>query len=152
MAEHWGLIELPNTGGKGKGFLVPAEAATGVPFPIARAYWIHHWDRGHPRGGHAHRRIQQVFFCLQGKVQLNLRSADAVGGMYVLEEPHVGLWTAPLVWLEMESRSRDTILLVLASGRHDEHEYIRNAEEYRLACAGLVRGVSPAPLAQGAAV
>lgn len=130
---HWGLIEFPRRiGEKGMGELVPAEAATGVPFPIARTYWIHHWDRGRLRGGHAHRRIQQIFFCLQGRVDLTVRFGDEVMGSYCLQEPHIGLWTGPLVWLTMTPRSHDTILLVLASGRHDEGEYIRTWEEYLL--------------------
>jgi hypothetical protein len=128
---HWGLIEFPHIGEKHRGFLVPAEKATGVPFPIARAYWIHHWDRGHPRGGHAHRRIQQLFFCLQGEVEIYVRFGDGPVSSYRLEQPHEGLWTGPLVWLSMVPKSCDTILLVLASGPHDEGEYIREWEEYQ---------------------
>lgn len=127
----WRLLELPNLGQRGYGFLVEASSATGIPFPIERAYWIHHWDRAHTRGGHAHRHIQQVFICLDGAVRLHLNHPHGDASSTLLDRPYVALWTAPLVWLQrMEPASREATLLVLASGRHDEAEYIRNYDEY----------------------
>lgn len=130
-AQWWRLLELPNLGQRGYGFLVEASSATGIPFAIERAYWIHHWDRPHTRGGHAHRHIQQVFICIEGAVRLALFTAMGGASSTLLDRPHVGLWTAPLVWLHrMEPVTRRATLLVLASGRHDEAEYIRNFDEY----------------------
>jgi len=47
-----------------------------------------------------------------------------------LDKPNVGVILEPGVWHEMSDFKKNTILLVLASKRHVESDYVRNYEDF----------------------
>ena len=47
-----------------------------------------------------------------------------------LDKPEVGILLEPGVWHEMQEFKKDTILLVLASERHEPEDYIRSYEDF----------------------
>lgn len=120
-------IALPSHGNRDRGYLTPYEAC---PFPIKRIYWIQGVPEHAQRGGHAHRRTQQVFFCLQGRCHFTARDARTgdIGKMSL--SPSDGLYIGPMVWHWMEDFARGTVLLALASTKYNEADYIRDYNEW----------------------
>ena len=66
-------IKLPIVDYERKGKLSFMEANKHIPFNIKRIYYIYDIkDLTVIRGGHAHRTLQQVIFCLNGSFTLEL--------------------------------------------------------------------------------
>ena len=52
-----------------------------------------------------------------------------------LNQPHVGLYIAPMVWVDLVDFASGTIAVVLASRVYEEPDYIRSYDEYLVASA-----------------
>jgi len=127
---NYSIIVLKASGDFHNGVLSFAEAERSIPFKIQRVYWIYNLSNlSTIRGRHAHREIEQVFFCLHGEVMIVLRDAEHAVAV-VLNKPHKGLYIGPLVWMEMRGFKPQTVILALASGYYDEAEYIRDYDEF----------------------
>jgi hypothetical protein len=128
-ADECKLVELP-TVEHSQGNLVFAEGERHVPFPIARAYHVFDVPEGARRGGHAHRRIEQLVVCLHGGFEVSVdygsrRAAFALG------DPRVGLYLPPMAWHDLTGFAGGSAYYVISSGAYDEAEYIRDYEEFR---------------------
>lgn len=130
----WKLIELPKIGDAARGYLSYAEVGGLIPFEVKRVYFIYEIsivdNKWVIRGNHAHRRCDQLFFCLHGIVKFTLEDGEHHEEL-MLNKPNKGIYIGPLVWHTMSFFANDTILLALASELHDEAEYIRNYEEFK---------------------
>ena len=112
-----------------RGGLSVVERGPTMPFEVKRIYWIHGTQPGIVRGFHAHRRLQQICFCLAGSVRLVLfdgRREEASE----LRPGMGGLALPPGLWHEMHDFSPDCILMVLADAEYDEADYIRDREVF----------------------
>ena len=113
------------------GNLFIAEAQEQVPFDIKRVYFIN--TLANPkavRGKHAHRKLQQAIFCINGAFTLHLD--DGVHKQrVVLNDPARGILLGPRLWHTMSSFSYDCVILVLASAPFDEADYIRSYDEFK---------------------
>jgi dTDP-4-dehydrorhamnose 3,5-epimerase-like enzyme len=112
------------------GNLFIAEAAKQIPFEIKRVYFIN--SLANPkavRGKHAHRKLEQVLFCISGSLLLHLDDGENKQRVK-LNDPSMGIWLRPLVWHVMSSFSYDSIILVLANEWFDEGDYIRDYAEF----------------------
>ncbi len=112
------ILDLP-VFGDGRGDLVVLEKA--VPFPIRRAYFIHH-ARG-LRGGHRHRKNVQLLVPVAGSVRIHVHDGKRKRD-YRLERPDQGLLLETPDWHTMDDFSPDCVLLVLASEPYDVADYI----------------------------
>ena len=100
-----------------------------LPFAIARAYWLYDVPSGSMRGGHAHKRLQQVLIALSGSFDVVLddgRTRKTVA----LNRPDRGLYLPRGIWRELENFSSGAVCLVLASEPYDESEYVRDYGEF----------------------
>lgn len=106
-----------------------------LDFPVKRIYYLHDLNEEATRGGHAHKWVHQVFFCISGLASCSLedRSGDTVA--VVLSKHHEGLYVPPMVWHTLGGFEPGTTILVFASDHHDEEEYIRNLEEFHYECS-----------------
>lgn len=111
------------------GHLTPIEAKNDIPFEIKRIYYISGVEKGIERGFHAHRKLHQVLICVNGKVDIKVKTPKDEQ-VYLLNKPYEGLYIGTLVWREMLNFSEDAVLLVLASEHYDESDYIRNYDFY----------------------
>lgn len=128
---HSGLLPLQSFKDLPDGHLFIAEAGRHVPFPIERIYFIN--TLANPkavRGRHAHRRLEQAIFCLSGSFNLHLDDGRTKQRIR-LNDPACGLRLGPLLWHTMSSFSYDCVILVLASARFDEADYIRDYDEFK---------------------
>ena len=53
--------------------------------------------------------------------------------LITLDRPTVGLYVAPMVWAVQDRYTPDAMLLVLASHKYEEADYIREYDAYRAA-------------------
>jgi dTDP-4-dehydrorhamnose 3,5-epimerase-like enzyme len=115
--------------GDDRGSLLALEASTGIPFDIARVYYIYGTAPGVERGFHAHKALTQLAICVSGSCTMVLD--DGVSRTNVrLDRPDLGLEIGPMTWREMRDFSPGAVLLVLASAPYDEADYIRDYDAF----------------------
>jgi hypothetical protein len=103
-----------------------------VPFDISRVYYLYDVPGGAHRGGHAHRRLQEVLVAVAGSFDVVLDDGRRVKTTR-LDRAHAGMYVATGIWRELKNFSSGAICLVLASAPYDEADYIREYDEFRRA-------------------
>jgi len=122
------LLELRRVD-RNVGSITPVEADRDVPFPIARVYYLYDVPGGEDRGGHAHVQLQQLIVSAMGSFDVEL--FDGTRRKTVsLNRAYQGLYIAPGIWRELKNFSSGAVCLVLASRPYEEHDYIRDPEDY----------------------
>lgn len=113
-----------------KGNLTPIEGTTDVPFEIRRVFYLYDVPGGEVRGGHAHRKTEQVIIAASGSFDVVLD--DGVKrARFMLNRSYYGLFVPRMVWRELENFSSGSVCLVLTSDHYDELDYIRDLHEFR---------------------
>jgi UDP-2-acetamido-3-amino-2,3-dideoxy-glucuronate N-acetyltransferase len=112
-----------------RGVLTFGETGAQLPFTPQRFFVVYDVPSTRVRGEHAHRALHQFLVCVRGSCTIMLDDGvrrDEV----VLDHATVGLHIPPMVWAVQYKYSADALLLVLASDRYDEHDYIRDYDEF----------------------
>ena len=112
------------------GSLGVAEFSRHIGFTPRRFYFIREVPPGAVRGVHAHRRLRQCMFCLNGAVTVELEKATRPF-TFRLERPDQALLVPPGCWRVISSFTGDAVVGVLASEEYDEADYIYKYEEFR---------------------
>lgn len=115
-----------------RGDLTYIEGRRHIPFDIARVYFLYNVPVDAERGGHAHKELQQVLFALSGSFRITVDDGFS-RREYWLRDPRKGIHISRMVWREMDSFSQGAVVMVLASRRYDESDYLRDYEEFRSA-------------------
>lgn len=115
--------------GDERGQLVALEEMKDIPFKIKRVYYMYETAEGVRRGYHAHKSLEQILVCINGSCKVLLDNGFEKK-IVPLEKPYEGVYVANSMWREMYDFSPDAVLLVLASARYDESDYIRNYDEF----------------------
>jgi len=122
------LIELPKISDP-RGNLTFAEGNRHIPFDINRVYYLYDVPGGAERGGHAHKKLQQLIIAIPGSFEIVLK--DGCNSRIVrLERAYQGLYVCSMIWRELQSFSSGAVCLVLASEFYDEDDYYRDYSEY----------------------
>lgn len=112
-----------------RGDLYSAEVGGGLPFEPLRLFVVRDVPSHDVRGQHAHRTVHQFLVCLAGECTLAVD--DGRQRLEIrLDSPAIGVHLEPMVWAAQQGFSPDAVLLVLASGRYDADEYIRDYREF----------------------
>ncbi|KKU20703.1 MAG: hypothetical protein UX84_C0031G0002 [Microgenomates group bacterium GW2011_GWD1_47_13] len=106
-----------------------AEYPRQIPFPIKRVYYMVKSAPNLPRGYHTHKKLDQVFFCIQGSMRMILDDGKKKEEI-ILNQPDIGIRLKPLVWHEMHDIKEDTIMLIFASDYYEESDYIRDYKQF----------------------
>lgn len=101
-----------------------------LDFATKRIYWIPNLRSGDVRAEHAHKRLTQIYICLQGRLMVTLDDGFTSTSI-CLDSPKIGLQTEDGIWRKIESLSDDTLLLVIADELYDENDYIRDYKLFR---------------------
>lgn len=126
-----GVVRLQSVPDLPDGNLYIAEFRREIPFAIKRVYFINNLANPRAvRGRHAHRRLEQVIFCVSGSFVLQLDDGRRKQRIR-LHDPAIGIRLGPGLWHTMQDFSYDCVILVLASDRYDPADYIRDYEEFR---------------------
>jgi dTDP-4-dehydrorhamnose 3,5-epimerase-like enzyme len=115
--------------GDDRGSLVALEANKSVPFDIKRVYFIFGTQQGVSRGFHAHKNLKQLAVCVTGSCRFVLDDGKAREDI-VLNSSTTGLMIEDLTWREMHDFTPDCVLMVLANQHYDEHDYIRDYQDF----------------------
>jgi len=131
-----GIITLKRIVDDRDGALCIMNGGKEIPFDIKRVYYISNLENmSSIRGKHAHRKLQQVIFCISGCFTLGLD--DSINKQdIVMMRDNIGVFLGPMLWHTMHDFSSGCVLLVTASDYYDESDYIRDYDEF-LFLAGM---------------
>ena len=118
------LIDLP-TFDDPRGSLTVCEFERQVPFAVERSFIVHGVPAGVERGEHAHRACHQFLLCVHGTVKA-LADDGSTRTVFDLAGPSRGLYMPPLTWGGQFDYSADALLVVFASHRYDDADYVRD--------------------------
>jgi hypothetical protein len=100
-----------------------------IPFTIKRVYYLYDVPSGESRGGHAHRKLEQLIVSTSGSFNIIIDNGKSRKKFH-LNRPNIGLYIPPMNWRELENFSAGSVCLVLASEVFDESDYIRDYDEF----------------------
>lgn len=112
-----------------KGNITVVENNDTVPFEVKRTYYLYDIPGGESRGGHAHRKLQQLIVAASGSFSVTLDDGQ-VKRTFVLNRPYQGLLVVPGIWRTLDDFSSGSVCLVLASMEYNEADYIREYDEF----------------------
>lgn len=127
------ILELtPKTDHRGS--LYPFNVHEALDFVPKRLFFIADVPAGTIRGHHAHIKTKQALVCISGIIDVHM--SDGVNekvhrllpGSYVIEDP--------MTWTCMNFVEDKSVLLVVSSEPHNESDYIRNFEDYKMILEG----------------
>ena len=121
-------IHTPQLGDH-RGALVSYEWENHVPFDIKRVYFIFGNDDAVVRGKHAHKKLEQMITCIQGKCTLRLDNGQEEETI-LLEDPCHGIIIPPEYWHDLSNFTSDTVLAVFCDDVYDEGDYLRTYEQF----------------------
>ena len=124
------IITYNNIGSSQLGYITIAENQKNVPFDIQRVYWTYYTPQDVIRGGHAHKKLEQVIFAVSGTIIFNTEDKDGNKETFILDHPSKGLFIPKLIWRDIQF-SHSAVLLCLASEVYDEDDYFRDFEEFK---------------------
>jgi dTDP-4-dehydrorhamnose 3,5-epimerase-like enzyme len=100
-----------------------------IPFPTKRIYYLYDVPGGETRGGHAHYKLEQLIVAVSGSFDVILDDGKVKKTVH-LNRPNYGLLIVPGIWRDLVNFSSGAVLLVLASEKYDELDYIRDYNEF----------------------
>ena len=100
-----------------------------VPFRIRRVYFVHSVAAGAERGGHAHRKLEELLVAVTGSFDLVLHDGRRSTTIH-LDRPAVGVHIPRYSWRELKNFSPEAVCLVLASLPYEESDYVRDFGEF----------------------
>tara|TARA_R110002073_G_scaffold95059_1_gene220904 strand:+ start:3060 stop:3464 length:405 start_codon:yes stop_codon:yes gene_type:complete len=101
-----------------------------IPFIIKRVYYLYDVPSGSYRGGHAHKKLQQLLIAISGSFDVVLKDTHGNKQTITLNKPNKGLLIPNMVWREIEEFSSGAICLVVASETYDKDDYIRDLDRF----------------------
>jgi dTDP-4-dehydrorhamnose 3,5-epimerase-like enzyme len=122
------IIELPRITDP-RGNLTFIEARRHVPFEIERVYYLYDVPGGETRGGHAHRRLEQLIIAMSGAFDVVLDDGREQQ-VFPLNRSYYGLYVPTMVWRELVNFSSGSVCTVLASRPYEEEDYYRDHDEF----------------------
>lgn len=128
MIDACRIFELPRITDP-RGNLTFIESHRHVPFEIQRVYYLYDVPGGETRGGHAHRRLEQLIIAMSGAFDVVVddgRERQTV----TLNRSYYGLYVPRLVWRELVNFSSGSVCTVLASRPYEEDDYFRDYEVF----------------------
>jgi hypothetical protein len=111
------------------GSITPVDGGIAIPFEVARVYYIYDVVRGASRGGHAHRRLEQLVVAVMSSFTVIVDDGKR-RRRFELDRADRGLYVPPMIWRELEGFSTGAVCLVLASLPYDESDYVRDRDEF----------------------
>ncbi len=122
------IVDLPRVTDP-RGNLTFLEGGAQVPFDIARVYYLYDVPGGESRGGHAHRRLEQLVIAAAGSFDVIVDDGTETARFH-LNRSYYGLYMPRMTWRELGNFSSGSVCLVLASHPYSEEDYYRDYDEF----------------------
>lgn len=106
------------------------ESNNQIPFKIKRTYWIYDVPGGETRGGHAFKKQHEFIVALSGSLDVVLHDGFVEKRVHLNRSYH-GLYIPNMIWRSLDNFSTNALALIVSDQYFDEHDYIRNYEEYK---------------------
>ena len=129
LASGASIIRLPEIVDL-RGKLSFAEVGQYLPFSPERYFLVYGVPTQEVRGEHAHKECHQFLVCVHGSIT-SITDDGKHKDQVVLNSPSMGLHIPPGTWGIQFKYSTDAVLLVLASKKYDETDYIRRYSEFK---------------------
>lgn len=123
------IIEINKIGNSSLGYISILENSN-LPFEIKRVYWTYFTPNEVKRGGHAHKKLQQIIVAVSGIIEFNTEDLKGNKASFTLDTPSKGLYIPQLIWRDIQF-SHNAVLLCLASEEYDEADYFRDYQEFK---------------------
>ena len=94
-----------------------------LPFAPVRAFYVDQVAQNTVRGGHAHSKGSQLFFCLNGKISVELRKGNEKEVVTCFPGSG-GLLIDAGIWAQQTYLEKDSVLLVLCSHPYQKSSYL----------------------------
>lgn len=119
-----------------RGNLTFIESERHIPFDIKRVYYLYDVPGGAERGGHAHKKLQQLIIAMSGSFDIVLDDGSVKQRIH-LNRSYYGLYIGPMIWREIDNFSSGSVCMVLASEFYEEDDYYRDYNQYKAALREL---------------
>ena len=123
------IIDISTRDTEAEGSLSFFEELRDFDFAMKRIYYVHDVKKGIWRGGHAHKQLWQMLFCPYGRIEIILDDSSEKVSI-ILDSPSKGLVIGPGLWRDILWHQDNSVLCVAASEYYDEHDYIRDYQEF----------------------
>lgn len=130
LDEQVKVLEFKDFGDERGDLVVVEGSGMDVPFVIQRIFYIYGSDAEVVRGCHANLNSEFVMINVSGTSKVKVDNGRE-SRIIELNRPRMGLYLSNMVWKEMYDFSPDSVLLVMASEHYNEHEYVRNYEDFQ---------------------
>ncbi len=121
------LIDIPKIENSQGNIAVIENGA--ISFDIKRVYYLYDIPSSAKRGGHSHKKLQQILIAISGSFDVVLKDGKTEQ-IVTLNKPDKGLLIENNTWRELENFSSGAVCLVLASEIFSEDDYIRDYEVF----------------------
>lgn len=139
------IVELPRITDP-RGNLTVIEGHGHAPFDVQRVYYLYDVPGGEFRGGHAHRKLEQLIIAAAGSFDVIVDDGTETARFH-LNRSYYGLYVPRLTWRELGNFSSGSVCLVLASQVYAEDDYYREYGEFVTARrAAEAQGELPLPV------
>ena len=100
-----------------------------IPFEIKRIYYTWDMPKEAIRGGHAHKKLDEVMVCLSGSCDFVLDDGNEKITI-TLDSPNKGLYIKADLWRDFRNFSDNCVVILIASDYYDTNDYIRDYNKY----------------------
>jgi len=122
------IIELPKISDP-RGNLTFVESDRHIPFDIKRVYYLYDVPGGSERGAHGHKKLEQLIIAMSGSFDVVLDDGENQKTIH-MNRSYYGLYVCPMMWRDITNISSGAVCMVLASEYFDEHDYLRDYDEF----------------------